>query len=52
MGSGGGFIPRIMSQARIDLHDQEIFEGNKNMEWGDSGTTILVDEIKWSWWKY
>lgn len=43
LGSGGGFIPRIMSQARIDLHDQEIFEGNKNMEWGDSGTTILVD---------
>ena len=30
LGSGGGFIPRIMSQARIDLHDQEIFEGNKN----------------------
>lgn len=43
LGSGGGFIPRIMSQARIDLHDQEIFEGNKSMEWGDCGTTILVD---------
>ena len=43
LGSGGGFIPRIMSQARIDLHEQEIFEGDKNMEWGDSGTTILVD---------
>ncbi len=43
LGSGGGFIPRIMSQARIDLHDQDIFEGKKSMEWGDSGTTILVD---------
>ena len=26
LGSGGGFVPRIMSQARMDLHDQEIFE--------------------------
>jgi hypothetical protein len=43
LGSGGGFIPRIMSQARIDLHDQEIFDGVKQMEWGDCGTTILVD---------
>ena len=43
LGSGGGFIPRIMSQARMDLHDQEIFEGNQQMEWGDIGTTILVD---------
>ena len=43
LGSGGGFIPRIMTQARMDLHDQKIFEGEKNMEWGDVGTTILVD---------
>ena len=43
LGSGGGFIPRIISQARIDLHDVEIFDGQKAMEWGDSGTTILVD---------
>lgn len=43
LGSGGGFIPRIMSQARMDLHDQEIFHGRKQMEWGDIGTTILVD---------
>ena len=43
LGSGGGFIPRIISQARFDLHDQEIFTGNKSMEWGDIGTTILVD---------
>lgn len=43
LGSGGGFIPRIMSQARMDLHDQEIFQGSQQMEWGDIGTTILVD---------
>jgi hypothetical protein len=43
LGSGGGFIPRIMSQSRMDLHDQEIFEGSQQMEWGDIGTTILVD---------
>ena len=24
LGSGGGFIPRIMTQARLDLHDTEI----------------------------
>ena len=43
LGSGGGFIPRLMSQARMDLHDHQIFEGTKSMEWGDVGTTILVD---------
>ncbi len=43
LGSGGGFIPRIISQARMELHDQGIFNGNKSMEWGDIGTTILVD---------
>jgi len=43
LGSGGGFIPRIISQARMDLHDQQIFDGKKSMEWGDIGTTILVD---------
>ena len=29
---------------RMDLHDQKIFEGEKLMEWGDVGTTILVDD--------
>lgn len=43
LGSGGGFIPRIMTQARIDLHSQEIFEGDSNENWGDIGKTILVD---------
>ena len=41
-----------MSQKRMDLHDQKIFEGEKLMEWGDVGTTILVDWIKWCWWTY
>lgn len=43
IGSGGGYIPRIMTQARIDLHDQGIFEGNKDYNWGDIGTTYVVD---------
>jgi hypothetical protein len=43
IGSGGGFIPRIMTQARIDLHKQKIFNGNDNYNWGDIGVTYLVD---------
>jgi len=43
LGSGGGFIPRIMTQARVDLYDSEIFEGNRDYNWGDIGTTFLVD---------
>jgi hypothetical protein len=43
LGSGGGFIPRIMTQARLDLHDQGIFEGNKDLSLGDIGVTYLVD---------
>ena len=43
IGSGGGFIPRLMTQARMDLHSQNIFEGNNQPEWGDIGTTIIVD---------
>lgn len=43
LGSGGGFIPRIMTQARVDLHDQGIFEGNPDKNWGDIGVTYLVD---------
>lgn len=43
LGSGGGFIPRIMTQARLDLHDQEIFTGNKDYNHGDIGVTYLVD---------
>lgn len=43
LGSGGGFIPRLMTQARFDLHDQEIFEGTKEFNWGDIGATYVVD---------
>lgn len=43
IGSGGGFIPRIMTQARIDLHKQKIYEGNPDYNWGDIGATYVVD---------
>ena len=43
LGSGGGFIPRIMTQARMDLYNQGIFEGDSNYNWGDIGATYLVD---------
>src|SRR6056300_1227555 len=43
LGSGGGFIPRIMTQARLDLYDLQIFEGKKEFNWGDIGGTYLVD---------
>lgn len=45
LGSGGGFIPRIMTQARIDLHQQNIFEGNPDYNWGDIGVTYIVDAM-------
>ena len=31
LGSGGGFIPRIMTKARQDLHEAGIFEGDKDI---------------------
>ena len=43
LGSGGGFIPRIMTQARRELFDQGIFEGNNDDNWGDIGATYIVD---------
>jgi len=43
LGSGGGFIPRIMTQARVDLYDTGIFEGNRDFNWGDIGVTFVVD---------
>lgn len=43
LGSGGGFIPRLMTQARLDLHEQGIFTGNKDYNLGDIGVTYLVD---------
>ena len=43
IGSGGGFIPRIMTQAKVDLHKQKIFAGDPDYNWGDIGATYLVD---------
>ena len=43
IGSGGGFIPRLMTQSRKDLWEQGIFGGNNQTEWGDIGTTIIID---------
>lgn len=43
IGSGAGYIPRIMTQARIDLHKQNIFEGDPTYNWGDIGSTYVVD---------
>lgn len=43
IGSGGGFIPRLMTQSRKDLWEQGVFTGNNSIEWGDIGTTIIVD---------
>ena len=43
IGSGGGYIPRIMTQARADLHSQEIYDGDGTYSWGDIGTTYVVD---------
>jgi hypothetical protein len=42
LGSGGGFIPRIMSQARYDLSEQGFYK-EVSMEWGDNGSTFVVD---------
>lgn len=43
IGSGGGFIPRIITQARLDLWNQNIFEGSNDLNWGDIGVTYVVD---------
>ena len=43
IGSGGGYIPRIITQARIDLYEQGIYEGNNDLNWGDIGATYVVD---------
>jgi hypothetical protein len=43
IGSGGGYIPRILTQARIDLHSLGTFSGNPDYNWGDIGATYVVD---------
>jgi hypothetical protein len=34
-----------MTQSRYDLHTQGIFEGNADYNWGDIGTTYVVDAM-------
>ena len=46
LGSGGGYIPRIMTQARYDL-SQEGFYNEVSMEWGENGSTYIVDACNW-----
>ena len=43
IGTGGGYIPRIMTQARLDLWRQKIFTGNNDINYGDIGCTYVVD---------
>ena len=43
IGSGGGFIPRIMTQSRKDMWEMGIFGGNPDVSWGDIGCTYVVD---------
>jgi hypothetical protein len=45
LGSGGGFVPRLMTQARYDLYRQGILEGDANLNWGDIGVTYVVDAM-------
>ena len=44
LGSGGGYIPRIMTQARYDL-SHEGFYDEVSMEWSESGSTYVVDAM-------
>jgi hypothetical protein len=45
IGSGGGFIPRIMTQARRDMWEMGVFGGNNDFSWGDIGCTYVVDAM-------
>jgi len=45
LGSGGGFIPRIMSQSRQDLHKDGTFSGDDKYDYGDIGSTYIVDAM-------
>ena len=45
LGSGGGFVPRLMTQARYDLYRQGGVEGDANLNWGDIGVTYVVDAM-------
>lgn len=43
LGSGGGFIPRIMTQARFDLFNEGIIKEEWNEGWDPRGATYVVD---------
>lgn len=43
LGSGGGFIPRIMTQARMDLITEGIRTEEYNEGWSPEGATYVVD---------
>ena len=43
LGSGGGFVPRIMSQARLELWKDQTVGGQEQYEFAETGTTIIVD---------
>lgn len=43
LGSGGGFIPRIMTQARRDLYTQGIITEPWHEGWDSRGATYVVD---------
>jgi hypothetical protein len=45
LGSGGGFVPRIISQARQDLHRDGTFTGSDKYDFGDIGSTYIVDAM-------
>lgn len=45
LGSGGGFIPRLMTEARRDMWRQGMYEGNNSDSWGDIGNTYIVDAV-------
>ena len=45
LGSGGGFIPRIMSQARKDLYEQDFLQATQNGE-------LVSDDIRNKFKKY
>lgn len=43
LGSGGGFIPRIMTQARYDLYNEGIIKEEWQEGWDSRGATYVVD---------
>ena len=36
--------PKNHCWGRVDLYDSQIFDGNRDFNWGDIGTTYIVDK--------